>query len=233
MQTKQGNMLQSLQSVQAFLEENADRLSGVVNTGAKQKLVEAIAELGAHASEQSGSDLASRGATRTQLVLRQALLRDHMQPIARIANAELPPMPAIEPLRMPRGKPTPQRLAAAAYGMAKAAAPYADLFTAAGLPSDYIARLTAAADAMIASGEDRLQSRGKRSGATKGLTATLTAGRKIVLVLDSFVKSALTEDPALLANWNVVKRVRKLNARTTPPSSPAPTPRPTPTPVAQ
>ena len=220
MQTRQGNMLQSLQSVQAFLEENAGRLAGVVNTGARQKLADAIQALAEHATDQTGSHLASQGATKKQLSLRQALLRDHMQPIARVAKADLPPTPEIEPLRMPRGKPTPQRLAAAAYGMGKAAEPFAAQFTGAGLPPDFIPRLLAAADAMLASGEERLQSRGKRSGATRGLTARLTAGRKIVHVLDAFVKSALNEDPALLANWNVVKRVRRIGAR----SATAPTP---------
>jgi hypothetical protein len=235
MQTRQGNMLQSLQSVQAFLEENADALSGVVKTGARQKLAEAIQLLASHRTDQTSSNLASQGATKKQLTLRHALLRDHMQAIARIASADLPPTPEIEPLRMPKGKPTAQRLAAAAYGMAKAAEPFAAQFVAAGLPADFIAQLTAATDAMIASGEERLQSRGRRSGATVDLSAKLTAGRKIVHVLDAFVKSALRDEPGLLANWNVVRRVRRVSTRAadgTPTPAPAPLPTPAPTPAS-
>lgn len=230
MQTKQGNMLQSLQSVEAFLDEHAERLAGVVKTGARQKLAAAIAALAAHASDQSGSELASQGATKKQLALRQVLLRDHMQPIARVAKAELPPTPAIEPLRMPKGKPTPQRLAALAHGMAKAAEAFSATFVSAGLPEDFVARLVAPADAMIASGEERVQSRGRRTGATKGLTETLTAGRRIVHVLDAFVKTALTAEPALLANWNAVKRVRRVAPRPAA-DDPSPTPAPTPGPA--
>ena len=37
MHTAQGNMLQSLRAVHAFLDENAAKLTGVVNTGARQK----------------------------------------------------------------------------------------------------------------------------------------------------------------------------------------------------
>ena len=66
MQTIQGNMLQSLRTVQAFLEENAAKLTDVVNTGARQRRDDAIAELSGHASDQTGSALASQGAALKQ-----------------------------------------------------------------------------------------------------------------------------------------------------------------------
>jgi hypothetical protein len=229
MEAKQANMLQSLESIQAFLEENADTLARVVNTGAKQRLADAIADLAAHVTKQSGSSIASNAATKRGLDLRHTLMLDHMEPIARIAKAELPRTPGIDALRMPRGQPSTQQLAAVARGMAAQAEPHADLFVAAGLEKDFIAQLTAATDALLASVEERLQSRGKKSGATKGLTDKLAAGRRIAGVLDSFVKKALRkEDPALLANWKVVKRVRKTTVRpaaaTTLPPTPAPVP---------
>jgi len=230
MQTTQGNMLQSLRTVQAFLEENAAKLTEVVKTGARQRLDDAIAELSGHASDQTGSALASQGATRKQRVLREALLRDHMAPISRIARSDLPQTPEIEPLRMPKGRPTIEKLAASAFGMAKAAAPFSGVFITAGLPQDFITRLESAADALVISLSDRAQSRGKRSGATKGLRSKLAGGRKIVHILDAFVKSALKDDPALLANWNAVKRVRRFTPRsaiTTTPANPDPTAAPT------
>jgi hypothetical protein len=54
MQTAQGTMLESLRSVETFLDAHADKLAGVVKTGARQKLTDAIAALDAHASDQSG-----------------------------------------------------------------------------------------------------------------------------------------------------------------------------------
>jgi hypothetical protein len=227
MQTIQGNMLQSLRTVQAFLEENAATLTDVVKTGARQRLDDAIAELSVHVTDQTGSALASQGATLKQHTLRRALLHDHMAPISRIARSDLPQTPEIEPLKMPRGRSTTEKLAAAAFGMAKAATPFAGVFIAAGLPADFVARLDAAADALVVSLSDRAQSRGKRSGATKGLKSQLASGRKIVHILDAFVKSALKDDPALLTNWNAVKRVRKFTGRaavTTSAGTPPPAP---------
>jgi hypothetical protein len=208
--------------VKAFLETNAAKLAGVVQTGARRKLDDAIAELASHVTIQSGSFLDAKGSTQRHVALRAALLRDHMAPIAKIAAADLPNTPAVKPLRMPKGRPTAEKLSAAAYGMGEAAAKFADTFTGAGLPADFVNRLTGAADAMIAALGDRTQSRGQRSGATKGLQATLSRGRKTVAVLDAMVKSALHSDPSLLAEWNAVKRVRVVPSRPAPDAQPTP-----------
>lgn len=45
MQTRQGNVLRSLRAVQQFLNDFADRLSIIVNTGVRQRLTDAIADL--------------------------------------------------------------------------------------------------------------------------------------------------------------------------------------------
>lgn len=224
MQTTQGSMLQSLRAVDGFIDGNAAALAGVINTGARQKLTTAIVDLSTHTTEQAGNELAAQGATKHQQFLRQILMRDHMAPIARIARADLPQTPQIEPLRMPRGNPTTEKLAAAAKGMATAATPYAGVFIGAGLATDFIPQLNTAADALLASFDDGAQSRGKRRGNTNGLKERLSAGRKIVHILDAFITIALKDDPALLANWSSVKRVRRIGVRPASPSPVAPAP---------
>jgi hypothetical protein len=202
-------MLESLRSVEHFLDENGGKLTAVVNTGARQRLTAAITDLSTHVSEQTGSNLAAQGATQKKEALRQSLIRDHMSKIARIAAADIPNLPELSPLRMPHGKPTAEKLAGYAYGMGAAAAPFTDTFTKAGLPADFIAQLNVAADAVVGVVANRTNSRGKRRGATDGLKAKLTEGRKVVHILDALVRSALKDDPALLGSWNLVKRVTK------------------------
>jgi hypothetical protein len=216
MRTNQGNMLISLHQVQAFLDRNAGTFAGTVKPATRQRLDDAVVALKGHMTEQTGRTLATQATTQTLHELRTVLLRDHMAPIARIARAELPRTPELAPLRMPRGRPSSVRLAAAAKGMAKEAAAHTDLF-AAQLPVDFIARLNATADALVALAKEGAESRGLVKAATTGLTAKLSAGRKIVHVLDALVKKALkTDNPELLANWNVVKRVRRTGRRSTP-----------------
>lgn len=220
MQTVQGNTLQSLRAVEEFLEANAAALGDVVNTGTRQKLGEAIAALEVHVTEQAGSNMASQGATQKHYALRRALIRDHMAPIARMVEAGMPPVAEVEALRFPDKAWPLEKLAAAAHGMAKEAAPFAEAFIKAGLRPDFVERLTGAADAMVNAVSDRVQNRGKWSGATKGMKTTLAGARKLVKVIDALVASALVDDPALLANWKRVKRVRKVAAH------PADTPTP-------
>src|SRR5581483_8817078 len=69
----------------------------------------------------------------------------------------------------------------------------------------------------------RTNSKGAVRGATVGVKAALTPGHKLIDVLDSFVKTALANDPVLLAARDTVKRVQLLNGRpTAKTSAPAP-----------
>jgi hypothetical protein len=136
-----------------------------------------------------------------------------MAPISTIAGLEFGDMPAITPFRVPRGTRPVQMLAAAAYGMAEAAAPYAQLFMSAGCTADFIDELTRAADAMVEADNERSQWNGQRRGATKGLRTALAAGRRIVDVLNALAKRALKDDPALLENWHAVRQVRRVTER--------------------
>src|SRR3982751_4722867 len=133
MQSRQGNMLQSLRAVEDFLAANADPLDEIVKTGTRKKLANTIAALEATVADQAGSSVIAKGGTNRYLALRRALIRDHMGPIARIARAELPPSPEMNALRMPRHDWSMERLAAAAHGMAQAAEAYAPQFVEAGL----------------------------------------------------------------------------------------------------
>jgi hypothetical protein len=227
MQTKQGAVLESLRAVDLFLDENADRLGDVVNTGARRTLRDALAEIDTHATDQTASSLSAQGATKQKRMLERRLRRWHMRPIARIARSDLPTTAAVEPLKMPKGRPTAARLAALADGMAQAAAPFADTFIAAGLRPDFIARLHTASSELLAAVTDRTQNRGQQGGATTGLKQQLSSARKLVHVLDAFVEAALADDDSLLASWNLIKRVRHIapNSKAAAPkiaSTPAP-----------
>ena len=209
MKSRQGSVLHTLLAVRQFFTENGAKLGTVVSTGSIQKLNDSITQLEALVVAQSASHLEAQGATRKQEALKKALVRDHMTKIARIAAAELPATPEVTPLRMPHGRPTVAQLAAAAQGMAGAVAKFESVFTGFGVTPGFVAELQSAANAMVATQVQRSQHTGARGAATKGLTLQLSNGRKIVHVLDAFVKSALKDDHATLAAWNSVKRVAK------------------------
>lgn len=226
MQTAQGNMLVSLQGVKAFLDAHADRLDAVVNSGTRAKLLAIIDELNELTRQQTTAAGAAKNATRVLERAREVLILDHMNVVSRIGATELRDTPELANLRMPRGRPSTTRLAAAAQEMAHSAEAQSAVFVAAGLAPDFAAQLSAAADAMLEARQQRTERIGARTGATTAMRRKLSAARKLVLVLDSMVKTAVRGDPRLLGEWNYVKRVARVGggaepANTTPAPAPA------------
>jgi len=221
MQSRQGNVLHTLLAVRQFIRDKAAQLGSVVTVGSIQKLDDIIAKLQAIVAEQSTTDLQAKGATQSQQTLRLALVRDHMAKIARIAVVvSLPPDAELAKLRTPKPNLGIPRLAAAALGMAGAVAQHASLFTEFGVTPDFVAELQTAATDLVGARETHDSRKAVRSSATTGLKEELANGRKIVSVLDAFVKSAVKSDPAMLAGWNTAKRVSHAGKRSGPAKTP-------------
>lgn len=224
MQTAQGNMLETLESVRTFFEKNAETLAGVVNSGTRAKLLAAIADLELYGDQQAAARGAAKNATKVVQALRKTLIEDHMTVVSAIGRAELPDTPELANLRMPRGNPSVTRLAAAAYEMADSAQANAPVFVTAGLAEDFAEQLKRASDAMLEARHQRNINVGLRSGATKGLRTKLASSRKLVHVLDRMVRTAIKRDAALLATWRYARRVRLVTAtQTAVPAAPSTT----------
>ncbi len=55
MSTTQGTVFRFPRAIKGFLDEHADKLSGVLATRAYKRLEDIITSLGAHAADQTGS----------------------------------------------------------------------------------------------------------------------------------------------------------------------------------
>jgi hypothetical protein len=146
--------------------------------------------------------------TRRKVVLEAELRTLHMRPITQIARALLRDVAGIDQaLRLPKpGSPT-SVLVHAAEGMAQAAEPHERVFVRHGLPSDFLARLRAAAGVVAGLVTSRAEQRGQRVGATAGMRDEIRRGRTAVEVLDAVVSVLLADEPRRLAEWRSVKRV--------------------------
>ena len=206
MQTTQDKTLQSLRAMQSFLDANALAIPVVAGSGAKRELDAVIEHLAYQASTQSGNSLGSRAKTQEQHALRASLLKDHMRPIiafARMFPEGFPP----GAFRIPKLNSSPAKLAKAAQDMAQLAAPRAQEFIDMGLPHDFIPQLFAAAQAVVDSVGARTDMKGKQVGSTKGLRETLKGARRLANLLDALTRKEIAGHPALLANWNFVRRL--------------------------
>jgi|GEM_PF-2361959 len=227
MKVRQGNMLTALESTRRFLDDNQAALVGVMTPATRQTFDDAIGELSSTAMAQNQFTRDLKGSFAVQAACRTALIRNHMTPIAKIATLELSQLPELVQFSLPHRRVTIQQLGAHADGMAEGARPYAQVFIDAGRRPDFIDRLKQAADQMRAAAYDAAQGRVRIKGTTTGLTQTLSRARKIVQMLDAFVKEAAGNDKALLDSWHTAKRVVRTSgasrASTTVGSTPAAT----------
>ena len=207
MKTRQGNTLASLRAARDFLDAHTAELPSTAASGARKKLDAAIADLATHVADQTGGTVTAQLGTKQVHALRVALLRTHMSPLSRIARVTFAGTQELTPLRTPRGTPSTERLVAAAHGMAQAAEPHAAVFISDGLPADFIARLNAAADALLQAKDVRKRVHGTTTAATTGLTTRLRDARQAISVLDGLVSVELAGRPGLLTDWKVSKRL--------------------------
>lgn len=225
MQTAQGNTLDSLRNVKAFMEQHTDKLGDVIRTGIQAELLQTISELEEFSEQQTAGAATAKNALKVKRALRHALIHDYMTVVSRIGRAKLPDVPQFENLKMPRGTLSSARLTEAAYEMANSALENEGIFVAAGLPADFVARMKAAADAVTEARLQRSIAKAKRTVATQALSTKLSSSRRLVYVLDAMVKSAIGNDPILLSGWKQVMHVPKVpggGRASDSPDSPAP-----------
>ena len=217
--------------MQGFLDDNKDALTPVNDAGARKSLDTLVQQLTTQAVDQDAGRVSSRGETSLQASLRKALREFHMKPIAAIARARLRDVPEMRSFTLPRPTTSSLRLVAMAGGMADAATKHSAVFIDRGLPQDFIAQLTTAADALNQSLDTRAKSRGRSAGATTALSALATQATEVIRELDALVAPKLVRDDRLRGEWRTAKRIRRKSGPTTGTIAPSPVVAPTPAPT--
>ena len=218
MNRKQGRLFLSFNAVDEFLDSHAEEIPKTIRSGSRERFRQALARVKEHIRMQAGAPLSAQSLTAWKEEKRQALMRDFMAPIVRIARSEGSAVPGLEPLKMPRGTLGEPKLIAYASGMLDVARGHQELFIGAGMPADFVEQFQHAIDDVANSLDARANERGAGRGATVGLEVALRQCKKLRDVLDTFIHSELVNQPALLANWRSVKRVHRLASRATQPA---------------
>lgn len=213
MNAQQQRVLESFRRVQGWFQANELYVtsdgSAAPNPVANQvrALNEVVDSVMDHVARQQTELSQSLLVSKDERELRREVLTHHMAPIARIAKALRGQVPGIAVLTMPKGNVQTAALITAAVVMARKAELYAPALVEQGLPTDFVAQLTAVAGRLKESLDARGLARGSRASASRGLEAELALGRRLVTVLDVSMTRILREDPAKLAEWRHVKRV--------------------------
>jgi hypothetical protein len=215
MKKKQKQTLESFVRVRAFIQTNP--AAAALNFGgASETLDESVRRLREHAGAQLSGRQLGLGEIRRQRQMVRQLLDRHMRPIVAIARAQVEPhsdvrIPAA--LRMPRNGIGVTRILQACDGMIEAARPFEATFIAHGLPTDFLARFTAARHELEAMLGGRAAHVAAHVAARAGLEVELRRGRRAVDRIDAVVRASFSEDPMTLASWRAAKRVQLLPGR--------------------
>jgi hypothetical protein len=169
LKSSQERVYNTARRIQGILDANDVVLGTINKTGMRTELDAVVTALGDTAGSQAAGRVTAQGETAKQRTLRLALRLNTMQPIASVAKAKLSKVPNFKSLTMPNPSMRVGSLVAHADGMAEAAQPYEQVFVDAGLSSDFLTRLTAAAAAVKASIDARAAACSPSGGAHAGL----------------------------------------------------------------
>ena len=201
-------LLETLRAVQTFLDGVKALIAPINESGARKALDDVVEQLTMRSVDQNAGRVNGRGETTRQRKLRDALRIGQMKPIADIASVTLSEEPRLSDFVAPNARASSTHLIACAGAMADAAKAYQSVFTARGLPEDFIAQLQAASDALEESLSNRAQSLSRSRGATAAMSPLVKQGRGALRVLDSLMTRTLQPGDRVLGEWRAVKVIR-------------------------
>jgi hypothetical protein len=215
MNRNQKGTLERLRNVQGFLERRHITMDGAAIAPAKQQLDELLAALAAQAVNQGGAEAQARTQTAETRRLRRQLLVRHVRRVVRAADIiKLTEAEETFPtFVMPAKRLDDERLASSAAVMADLAEPHAEQFVARGFSADFVSRMRAAATALVDSRKQRGEYISRRSGATQGVHDSDVRARRIIKLLDAFVKPEVETHAVLAAEWKAAVRKPVIAAR--------------------
>ena len=168
MQRQHARLIEALERVEGFLEENGELMAGVITSKAHENFSASRQRMVEHMTAQEQYTRGIRSGVAVKGRLADLLVRKHMRPIAIISRKQLPHVGEFSALKLPRQRRQLSTLAAAAYGMARAAKVHEATFLEAGLPADFVDQLVAATDALKEAITDKGRAEGARVKATRG-----------------------------------------------------------------
>jgi hypothetical protein len=204
---------ESLRRIQQFLDAHVDVFGQLNASDARKELDAAVSQLSASVNIQLSRERAVRGTMRLQESLERDLRDHHVIPVVNFARGRLATAPNVGALTPSTRSLKGARLVNAARAMAEAAKPYADQFTAASFPLEFMAQLLAAADAVEASIDARGRQRAERINGTAAVETQLKAGRSAALMLEGAVGRLVPRSSALYAEWRGIRRLFRPGSR--------------------
>jgi hypothetical protein len=179
---------------------------------------QAVSELTEFAMAQMA---ATRQTSKARTAARESLI-DALEAVSRTARVIAAGQAGFtNTFQLPRRRPAPALLTAGRL-FARDAAPAAALFTAHGMPENFVTDLTALVDRFAQAIRARHDGKGESAAARARIEAAISAGMTAARQLDVIVMNHIRDDVAATAAWLQDRRVVHSKARKEPAAAPTP-----------
>lgn len=198
--------LQGFRLMSEFLERHAVTSSVSDLKVSRESLAEVVDRMAKLAEQRERAASDSRIETQQLNELRRTVETKFLAPLRALSRADRALAPGlVEVVRVPVVRSVVSQVAVT-RGVVDAARQHAAAFARAGLAADYAEQL----NTLVEEIERALTRRGQRqaevAGAVSGLKAEGKRGRAVVALLETLVRPALAHHPALLREWQSVRR---------------------------
>ena len=207
MKASQTETLRSFRRVRQFIAENTPANAPASFGRQLTELDDVLAQLDRIGLDQEAGGRTTNAETRHQRELRITLLKQHLQPISRVAREVFGATGVDRALRMPRSRKN-EAILAAARAMAEAAEKEQERFVEHGLSADFIAQLRVAATALGGAMSARVGSQHRKVQATAAVHLQMKRGKRAVRLLDAVIVPSLRANADKLAAWQSARRVK-------------------------
>lgn len=206
--------------VRQLIVAHPDIAQAVNQTVGWQQLEVAVTALRSATVTQAASPRDIKGEAENRRRLERTLEKKYITPTAKFARGQLKGTANFAGLAPSVRKLHGKRLANAARGIIKAAAPFTAQMEVANFPAGFMQDFANAANAVEASVDSTANSNRERVSGTKAIKGALRDGRAAVQTLDSVISHLILGNEPLEAEWRVAKRITQNTGRRTKPVVP-------------
>jgi hypothetical protein len=219
MQLPYQRTLEAGQRVQAFLDEESDKLGNPITSDLRSTLDRGVAELAAFKVELGETTGSALGTTAVLKAIRQELYDRFMVPISRISKVALRKSTDLPHLIVPSIALSSGRVGdflTAADNMLAAAERNAAALQAGGLVPTELALFKEAITKFDALNEARNKHLGRRAASASGLDEVNQSVRTTIGVIDGILRERLKTNGSLRGRWAVARRIAKVAVQPNP-----------------
>jgi hypothetical protein len=207
MQFRFTRMVAAMRRLLELLAKHREQVPLVYDGGGRAALEEVVQQLVALGLSQVSHQQGRRGGVRTERELVERLRVQHVVPVVKVARMRVPEVAALAAVRMPAWRTNGTDAAHQALAMADAVEPYYNELRGAGLRTEFLDQLRAAAGELLATVAAKEDHRIQHVGATGAIRKAVEQAKRTVAGVDALVVAEVADAEPIASEWAAAVRI--------------------------